>query len=167
MTDAIRDAYSALRKAAPLGAQDCGKLCGACCCKGSGNDGMELFHGEEVRYAADPGFTVRKADGRTLLICTGHCRRQDRPLACRMYPLFPMPVDTPDGTQIRVVYDVRGAASCPMVREQIPADPRFVRAVRKAGLYLLRDPENERILKETAVLFEELVSFAQKIKKEP
>lgn len=82
MTDAIRDAYSALRKAAPLGAQDCGKLCGACCCKGSGNDGMELFHGEEVRYAADPGFTVRKADGRTLLICTGHCRPGHWPAGC-------------------------------------------------------------------------------------
>ncbi len=165
MRDVLADAYSALRGVTPLGALDCGMLCGARCCKGSDGEGMELFHGEEALFAGDPDFTVREADGRKLLICGGHCRRQHRPLACRMYPFFPMPYEKDGVTKIRAVYDVRGWASCPIVRRQLPGDPRFLRAVRMAGLYLIRDAENERILKETASLFEDLVSFTQTINK--
>jgi hypothetical protein len=165
MRDVLSDAYGALRRVTPLGALDCGALCGGRCCKGSDGEGMELFHGEEALFRDDPDFTVRETDGRKLLVCSGRCRRQHRPLSCRMYPFFPMPYEEDGVTKIRVVYDLRGYASCPIVRHGIAADPRFVRAVRMAGLYLLRDAENERILKETAALFEDLVSFSQTIRK--
>jgi Fe-S-cluster containining protein len=165
MRDVIADAYAALRRVTPLpNGLDCGRLCGGRCCKGTANDGMELFHGEEKRFLHDPDFTVRESNGRKLLICSGKCDRRSRPLACRMYPLFPVPYETDEGRKIRVVYDLRGFAACPVVREQIRPDARFVQAVRLAGMYLARDPENLRIMRETNALFDELVSFTQTIR---
>ena len=74
MRDVIEDAYGVLRHVTPLpNGLDCGKLCGGRCCKGTANDGMELFHGEEKRFLHDPDFTVRERDGRKLLICSGSC----------------------------------------------------------------------------------------------
>lgn len=164
MKDCLRDAYSVLRKVTPLPCgYDCGKLCGARCCKGSDNEGMELFHGEEKFFLGDPDFTVRSDGERRLLICKGHCDRRSRPLSCRMYPFFPVPYEQDGQTRIRVVYDLRGFGSCPIVRDHIKPDPRFVQAVRLAGMYLCRDPENLRILQETGALFEELVSFTEAI----
>ena len=162
MRDVIADAYAALRHVTPLqNGLDCGRLCGSRCCKGTRNDGMELFHGEEKRFLHDPDFTVRERDGRKILICSGRCDRRSRPLACRMYPFYPVPYEADGRTMIRVVYDLRGFAACPVVREHIRPDAHFVQAVRRAGQYLARDPENLRILRETNALFDELVSFTQ------
>ena len=160
MKDAIRDAYSALRRQTPLpNGLDCGKLCGARCCRGTQSEGMELFAGEEKNFENDPDFTIRESGGRKLLVCRGHCDRRSRPLACRIYPFYPVPVVTDAGLTIRVVYDLRGFASCPVVRGHIRPDARFVQAVRMAGLYLARDAENLRIMQETSALFEELAFF--------
>ncbi len=165
MRDVIEDAYSALRSVTPLSnGLDCGKLCGSRCCKGTANDGMELFRGEEKRFENDPDYTIRESNGRKLLICSGRCDRRSRPLACRMYPFYPMPYETEDGTKIRVVYDLRGFAACPVVRDHIRPDARFVQAVRLAGTYLARDPENLKIMRETNALFDELVSLTQTIR---
>lgn len=161
MRDCIGDAYSALRTVTPLAGMDCGRLCGGRCCKGSKNEGMELFHGEGERFKNDPSFTVKTDGGREILICSGHCDRRSRPLSCRMYPFFPIPVEEDGKVRIRVVYDLRGFATCPLIRDHIKPDPRFVRAVKLAGMYLARDPENLRILRETAALFEELALFTQ------
>ena len=165
MRDCIGDAYSALRTVTPLAGMDCGRLCGARCCKGSDNDGMELFHGEAERYRNDPSFTVRSDGERDILVCSGHCDRHSRPLSCRMYPFFPVPEERDGRIQMRVVCDLRGFSSCPLLRERIKPDPRFIRAVRMAGLYLARDPRNLQILRETAALFEELASFTQTMTK--
>lgn len=161
MKDSIADATSVLRTVTPLVGLDCGRLCGARCCKGSENDGMELFYGEAERYRNDPSFTVRSDGERELLICSGHCDRHSRPLSCRMYPLFPVPVERDGKVHIRVVFDLRGYRSCPLVRERIRLNPRFVRAVHTAGLYLAQDPRNLQILRQTAELFKEMASFTQ------
>lgn len=164
MRNVIDDAYSALRKVTPLpDGLDCGKLCGARCCHGSNNDGMELFAGEEERFLGDPNFEIRESGNRKVLICKGKCDRKTRPLACRIYPFYPIPFKEKESEpyKIRVVYDIRGFASCPVIHDRIKPDPRFVNAVRLAGLYLMRDPENLKIMLETAELFNELVSFTQ------
>ena len=162
MNDCIRDAYSALRSVTPLpNGLDCGKLCGARCCQGGDDDGMVLFWGEERLFAHDPRFTIRTNGDRKLLICSGVCNRRTRPLACRMYPFYPVPQETDRVLSIRVVYDLRGLSTCPLVREHCKPDPRFVQAVRKAGLLLSRDPRNLRILQDTADLLHEMISFTE------
>ena len=167
MNDCLRDAYSALRSVTPLPhALDCGKLCGARCCRGGDNDGMELFWGEERLFAHDPRFTVRTDGTRKILICRGVCDRRTRPLACRMYPFYPVPQDTETGLTVRVVYDLRGLRSCPIVQNHLKPDPRFIAAVRKAGHILLRDAHNEIILRETAALFDDMISFTELFKEE-
>ena len=157
MNDVIRDAYSALRSVTPLPhGMDCGLLCGAACCRGTDDDGMELFHGEEARFLHDPDFTIRTDGTRRLLICRGTCDRHSRPLACRIFPFYPVPTDTAHGVGIRVMYDMRALRTCPVVRDRLRPDPRFVHGVRMAGLILARDPENLRIMRETAALFDDI-----------
>jgi hypothetical protein len=99
---------------------------------------MLLFPGEEV-LLADAGYIIRPAEGGYLLTCDGTCDRSKRPLACRMFPLFP--ILTEEG-RIKAVYDPRGYRMCPLVREcaHVPLDRDFVRAVRRAGRILMEDP---------------------------
>ena len=167
MNDCIRDAYSALRAVTPLpNGLDCGKFCGARCCRGGDNDGMLLFRGEERFFEHDPRFTIRTNGDRKLLICPGVCDRRTRPLACRMYPFYPVPQDTEKGLSIRVVYDLRGLRTCPLVYGRRKPDPRFIRAVRKAGYILSRDADNLQMMRETAALFEDMVSLTGLLKEE-
>ena len=119
---------------------DCGRLCGSRCCQGGADAGMRLFPGE----AADSGFTVRDtADGGRLLLCGGHCDRRVRPLACRIFPLFPY-LDG-DG-RIRAGFDPRAYALCPLVRARVTPQLAFIRQVRRAGRRLTADPEGRRFL---------------------
>ena len=88
----IRGAYRILGDTTPIPA-DCGKLCGAACCKGDGETGMLLFPGEAPRLAKIAGFRVLRIDymdtRQWLLICEGTCDRNLRPLSCRIFPLAP------------------------------------------------------------------------------
>lgn len=160
MNKNIIEAYSLLEKVTPF-RTDCGKLCGSCCCKGGSNDGMELFFGEEELLKNVDGFNIIESHGRKILVCGGKCDRKMRPLSCRIYPLFPL-VD--ESGKINVVYDVRGAVSCPMVKNMIKPDYGFVRAVRKAARWLIRDERNLQILRETSELFAELIKLNEKLK---
>ena len=165
MRSPLADAYSVLRDVTPLRYNlDCGKLCGNRCCRGTDNEGMELFDGEEHLFENENGFKIRTDGDRKILICSGKCDRKTRPLSCRMYPFFPVPVEENGKIGIKVVYDIRGLSSCPIVREHIRPDPRFIRAVRLAGLYLIRNKKNLQILKTTASLFEDLISFSETVK---
>ncbi len=144
---------------------DCGSLCGAACCRGG--DGMWLFPGEAALYAAlpDPHIAVEHADGNDeydFLRCThdgGGCDRDARPLACRIFPYFPMAVRNArtGRLSIRVVADPRAARVCPLLREGFPAmSPRFRLAVRRAGRLLLHDRETREYLIATSDFLMEL-----------
>lgn len=138
----LKEAYDVLRKATPLKA-DCGKLCGGLCCKGDGDTGMELFCGEEELLSEAENFKITKTgDGRTLLVCDGTCDRNLRPLACRFYPLFPLVREENGKDVLEVIIDPR-SKSCPITSSSIRIAGNFYAAVRRAGLYLMRD---EKIL---------------------
>lgn len=138
MSNALERAYALLEDITPL-TTDCGAVCdGRCCRESADSEGMLLFPGEEA-LLADTDFTIRPADGGLLLTCNGTCDRTKRPLACRMFPLFP--ILTEEG-RVKAVYDPRGYRMCPLVREcaHVPLDRDFVRAVRRAGRILTADP---------------------------
>lgn len=137
--------YAMLDDLTPLSA-DCGGVCGAACCRNCSPEGkasgMLLIPGErellDELITEQDGFSFRPAGKDTLLVCGGHCRREFRPLACRLFPLFPY---ISDEGRIKAVYDPRAWRVCPLVKEcrRVPLQRPFVRAVRRVGRLLAQD----------------------------
>ena len=155
MDPVLSAAREKLNQPTPL-KSDCGRVCGARCClplEGE-NTGMLLFPGEMDAYAGRPGWEIRDTAQGPMVLCPGRCDRNDRPLACRLFPLLPVPGD--NGT-IRVVTDQRARAVCPLARQGKSAvDPAFAEAVREAGEILVRDGEQAAFLRRLAREQEEL-----------
>ncbi len=144
MSDVLRRARDLLVNVTPLDV-DCGQVCdGRCCRVTAESQGMLLFPDEE---AAAEFTCVPVAGGNTLVVCDGHCDRTTRPLACRMFPLFPY---VEENGRVRAVYDPRAWRLCPLVREHahVPLRRDFVRAVRRAGRLLMRDTACAAFLRE-------------------
>ena len=140
MDAAVSAAREKLKNVTPL-KRDCGRVCGARCCRPLEGEetGMLLFPGEAEAYAGKAGFEVRKTARGDLLICSGICDREDRPLSCRLFPLLPVIGD--DG-KVRAVTDLRAKAVCPLARQGKSAmDPAFADAVREAGEILAAEDE--------------------------
>ena len=140
MDAAVSAAREKLKNVTPL-QRDCGRVCGARCCRPLEGEetGMLLFPGEAEAYAGKAGFEVRKTARGDLLICSGTCDREDRPLSCRLFPLLPVIGD--DG-KVRAVTDLRAKAVCPLARQGKSAvDPDFAEAVREAGEILAAEDE--------------------------
>lgn len=154
---AVLDARALLSDLTPL-KTDCGRLCAGACCRGDEATGMLLFPGEEALYAACDFAQIVPADyelgGRRalLLVCRGHCPRGERPLACRLFPLFLR--FGPDG-QPRVRMDARARAVCPLTDYGLSAlDPAFVSAARAAYDLLLADEACARFLRDLCRAYE-------------
>ena len=106
---------------------------------------MLLFPGEAELYAGRRDWIIRRAAGGQLAVCPGRCDRDERPLACRMFPLLPR--EGEDG-KVRVVTDQRARAVCPLARQGRSAmDPAFIEAVRQAGEILFADSEQAAFLR--------------------
>ncbi|MGI6265113.1 MAG: hypothetical protein ACOYJY_06590 [Acutalibacteraceae bacterium] len=147
--------YALLEEITPLPV-DCGRVCGGACCKGGDEiRGMRLFPGEgnwlAERFPA--GAFIPTADG-PLLVCSGECDRHWRPVACRIFPLFPLLGE--DG-RIRVRTDPRAAAICPLARveDRVRLRREFVRTVRQTGRLLTADPACRTFLREQSQQLEE------------
>lgn len=143
MSAAVLTARSLLSNLTPLKA-DCGRLCGGACCQGDDATGMLLFPGEEALYAAcsfarvlPAGFSLG-GQSVSLLVCEGRCERENRPLACRLFPLF---LRFGEDGSTRVVLDRRARALCPLTGYGLCAlDSAFLDAARTAYDLLLADP---------------------------
>ena len=155
MDAAVSAAREKLKNVTPL-KRDCGRICGARCCRSLEGEetGMLLFPGEADAYAGKPGWKVRRTARGDLLLCSGTCDRAERPLSCRLFPLLPLIGD--DG-EIRVATDQRARAVCPLARQGKNAmDPAFVDAVREAGEILAAEDEQAVFLDVLAEEQEEL-----------
>ena len=147
---AVLEARALLEQVTPLKA-DCGRLCAGTCCQGDETTGMLLFPGEDALYAdcafarvIPAEFSLAGRDAQ-LLVCDGECERKNRPLACRLFPLFLK--FTPDGST-RVCMDARACAVCPLCDYGLDAlSPAFRDAARQAYDLLLRDEECRAYLK--------------------
>lgn len=160
--DSILRARELLRNLTPL-KMNCGRLCGGACCQDdeTGENGMLLFPGEEALYARPiEGFPFRLADDDTLfpggkrLICQGHCPREQRPLACR---LFPLRVRISGGRAVAEI-DPRAWCVCPLPEQGglRAMSGAFVEAVKKAGDLLLADPPQRAALESEQKLLDEM-----------
>lgn len=138
MTGAVEKARKILAAVTPL-KRDCGRVCGSRCCRSLEGEetGMLLFPGEEDLYEDLEGWRMVPAGQEMLLICPGFCERDQRPLACRMFPLLPMPEEG----EVRVRTDERARAVCPLAKQgKRGMDPAFCEAVRQAGELLAEEP---------------------------
>ncbi len=144
LPEALAQARDLLSDLTPLHA-DCGLTCGGACCRSLPGEttGMLLFPGEEAYYQHKPGYTVTDTGHGLLLVCSGTCDREDRPLSCRLFPLLPLLRE--DG--VKVATDLRAKAVCPLSRQGKSAlDPAFVSAVREAGRILSQDERQRAFL---------------------
>ncbi len=139
---AVLAARELLQNLTPL-KTDCGRLCQAACCQGDEATGMLLFPGEETLYDGCAFAKVLLLDyvlGGTqarLLVCKGRCERENRPLACRLFPLF-LKFKEDGATKLRM--DVRAKSVCPLTDYGIKSlDPEFKQAARRAYDLLLED----------------------------
>ncbi len=154
--------YALLDDLTPL-RRDCGHVCGAACCgsclPGGEEAGMRLFPGEETLLASRAGFRITAAaGGERLLLCGGSCDRRLRPLACRLFPLFPHV----DGEgRVRAVYDPRAWKVCPLVRlnANVPLEKSFVRGVRRVGRLLMEDEACRVFLRRQSAEIDEINRF--------
>ena len=131
---------------------DCGALCGGACCKGDHQTGMRLFPHEQTELP------VTESDGVRLAVCDGTCDRDKRPLACRIFPFFPT---LSENGKVFVEADDRAARLCPMLAhsEDIAFDHRFLKAVKKVGKQLSKDPECRAFLQESTAEIDTYRSF--------
>jgi len=122
---------------------DCGVCCHGACCKGDDETGMRLFPHEQ-----SPLPVKELPNGVRLVVCDGTCDREERPLACRLFPFFPT-ID--ERGKIFVEADDRAVRLCPMLShiDELDFDPKFFKAVKKVGKLLAKDEECRVFLQET------------------
>lgn len=122
---------------------DCGRVCGGACCEGSAEEGMLLFPGEAALYEGSSRYALRPLDKAlggtplTLFVCDGTCRREERPLACRLFPLIAR-FDVQGKPVMRI--DPRARAVCPLCSSGVAGLSRdFVSAAQQACDLLMED----------------------------
>ena len=145
----IMAARSAIGRLTPAQG-DCGKLCGAACCApdDEGKGGVYLFPGEEALLKDVSWGTVTDTDFAPMLVCRGPCVRSMRPIACRIFPLTPVP----NGSGWSAAVDTRARPICPLALRLGDLRPDFVRGVRSAIRILASDPDTEAFLRRWAGL---------------
>ena len=161
MQDMLKKARELLAEITPL-KTDCGRVCGARCCRSLEGEetGMLLFPGEETEYSGKPGWKLRETPAGMLAVCPGRCERNERPLACRIFPLLPVI----RGDAVKAAADQRAKAVCPLLRQGIRGmDPAFAEAVREAGRTLLDDPEQRKFLEMLTAEQDELKVLREKL----
>lgn len=148
--------YSLFDGVTPL-SKDCGALCSSACCKGDDKTGMLLFPGEQT------SLKVIVSQGERLAVCGGKCKRDERPLSCRIFPFFPV---VGKNGEVKAQIDARALAVCPLARNSdcVRFDPLFLRRVKTAGRILMKDPECEAFMKKRAGEIEE-IRLAEKLLK--
>lgn len=126
---------------------DCGLICEKKCCSvQEEGQGMYLFPGEEIMYPeGGQWYSIEQSDVEVehfsgkrpfVLKCRGSCPREERPMACRIFPLAPYLA--PEG-DLEIVLDDDALFLCPLVRQKDieTLDPAFRQGVRKVWVHLL------------------------------
>ena len=161
MDDALFRAREKLNSVTPL-KRDCGRVCSSRCCDSLEGEetGMLLFPGEDAMYRDMEEWKILEAPAGPMVVCPGTCSREDRPLACRLFPLLPV---IRDGA-VKVAADQRARAVCPLLKQGIRGmDPAFTEAVRETGRMLAEVPEERAFLEKLTEEQDELKALREKL----
>ena len=131
--------YERLNEITPLQI-DCGELCGSHCCSDEAGEGIFLFPGEEVMFENKPYWgDLIKIDGMDAVQCDGDCPRDERPLACRLFPLFPYL--SKDG-ELEIRFYSPMTLYCPLIKlcDYTMLAPDYLEEVQEIASILADDP---------------------------
>lgn len=159
----IKRAYELFERTTPL-VSDCGRLCGGVCCKGDSKTGMYLFPGEEEIIKNVDGFKILDCEsnfGCKMVVCDGKCDRNTRPLACRIYPYFPMITENCFDARA----DIRGIGSCPLLKNNVKVNYSFIKQVRKVARLFARDDDLKAYVININSMLDDISEFAQRMMK--
>lgn len=161
-------AYRLLDRITPLPV-DCGRFCERACCKGDDHTGMGLFPGEKEFFQDLSEYTIVSTEdneGYPLCVCKGMCKRETRPLACRIFPYFPLvyPDENTGRLEIRVIRDPRSFSVCPLTQQEIDPQSIFERRLRRAARWLLREPSIRQYLLETSQFISDILLLQEKLR---
>ncbi len=134
---------------------DCGKICGAACCKSSDEEtGIFLLSGEETMRDLSEWKSVETVDGFSFVTCKGpnHCNRKTRPIQCRTFPL--LPTISPDKKLILSINTMDLPYSCPLIESDASLDPDFIKVTTHVWKRLLQDPKNIELIKKWNAVIE-------------
>ena len=140
---------------------DCGRHCGARCCAAMEGEetGMLLFPGEEA-LMGDRGRMLNTESG-MLWVCDGSCSRAERPLSCRLFPLFPC---VRDG-KVSVEIDERARLVCPLCRSGLQGmQPAFREQVRACGELLMESSEQRAFLEKMTREIDDLKALRKRFR---
>lgn len=139
--------------------EDCGLLCGKICCKPDKNDslGVYLFPGEEFMFQnTKRWYSVEKHNPREydfpeewtepvyFIKCRELCSREERPLACRFFPLAAHLLS--NGELIIINEPARLPYKCPLIEENIPLEAEFIETIAKVWEIMLANPAIKRLI---------------------
>lgn len=148
---------------------DCGTICGAACCAEDNEREMGLFllPGEEKLHKRKGGwldwqllsteeyeFPAAWQGKVYYATCPGPegCRRRERPIQCRTFPLKPVLLEEGEADPAGLVFREEGERlaliysddalpyCCPLIESAARLDPRFIRATYTVWRRLTRDP---------------------------
>lgn len=145
---------------------DCGKLCNKACCTDDGDDetGMYLFPGEKHLFLNNKNFKVVSSDfvykdkNVDLVICKGPCKRDMRPLSCRIFPLVPY---YRKKTGLKIIRDPRAFPICPLSSKEayLHLDPVFIRKTESVFRLLTRFSEVRMYLEGLSDILDDYLKF--------
>lgn len=152
-------AYSLLEEVTPCRI-DCGRLCGAACCEDSeAGTGMYLYPAEVCMLHPLPDWAEAEPSGffyagreAVIFSCPGRCERHLRPLACRIFPLVPY---KKPGKRMKIIYDPRAAAMCPLRPEDL--SEAFCEAVTRSMRAVVKTKEGRAFIEAQSELIDEYV----------
>lgn len=155
--DALKKAYELLENTTPLDF-DCGSLCHGICCKGSECDGMLLFPGEERLFENRQNNKVYfdKKYEMYAVSCKGECERNNRPLACRIFPYM---FYVSEKNSITVAPDLRATEICPILYDSIDVTQDFMRKMRMIAKLFETDETVKEYLKKLTETLTDLGNF--------
>lgn len=165
MKEIYTQLYRLFDDCTPL-AVDCGGACNGACCTDEGGEGMFLYPGEQVMLRQADFLTLTQSEFQVegkkvpIAICKGSCNRKLRPLACRMFPLFPY---VKAGSRPVVIMDPRANAICPIARVMKPKnlEKRFVRRVNLAANLLYQFSKTRKFMEEQSELLDDMCGSYQ------
>ncbi|MBP3371330.1 MAG: hypothetical protein J6L88_02265 [Clostridia bacterium] len=133
--DTLKQARQLLEHVTPM-KSDCGALCSGICCSEAEGDGMVLLPGEEKFYEGADWCEILQRGQDKILVCRGTCPRENRPFACRIFPICVNV--TEDKTTVGI--EPLAKSICPLCDHGLKGlDREFRDAAKQAFRILLAD----------------------------